>query len=51
MEHVDVELAGRLTRGQVAIDHMHKKKPNVNLIKEIDYKFFEKIIMAAHTQL
>ncbi|XP_065172828.1 nucleoside hydrolase-like, partial [Atheta coriaria] len=51
MEHVNVELAGRLTRGQVAIDHMHKRKPNVNLIKEINYKMFEKIIMAAHTQL
>lgn len=51
MAHVDVELAGKLTRGQVAIDHLHKKKPNVNIIKEIDYKLFEKLITDAHTQL
>lgn len=41
--HVSVELNGHYTRGQMVIDHLEIKKPNVFLIKKIDDEEFKKM--------
>lgn len=45
--HVDVELSGRRTRGQVVLDHLLSNKPNVNLINDFDSEMFKEMLVNA----
>ncbi|XP_062551682.1 pyrimidine-specific ribonucleoside hydrolase RihA-like [Armigeres subalbatus] len=45
--HVDIELAGTLTRGQAVLDHRKKSKENTRIVDKIDTQYFKDLIMYA----
>ena len=45
--HVTVELHGTHTRGQVVLDHLHIKDPNVTLIEQVDICSLKKLLLWA----
>lgn len=45
--HVTVELHGSHTRGQVVLDHLQMKDPNVTLIEEVDSSLLKKLLLWA----
>lgn len=45
--HATVELHGTHTRGQVIIDHLKLKDPNVHLIEEVDTSVLKKMLLRA----
>lgn len=47
MHHVDIELGGHKTRGQVVIDHLMSKEPNAFVIQDIDSEIFKEILLFA----
>lgn len=51
--HATVELHGAHTRGQVVIDHLKLKDPNVHLIEEVDTAVLKKMLLwaAGHRDL
>jgi len=51
--HANVELHGTHTRGQVVIDHLKLKDPNVHLIEEVDTSVLMKMLLwaAGHPDL
>jgi inosine-uridine nucleoside N-ribohydrolase len=51
--HATVELHGTHTRGQVIIDHLKLKEPNVHLIEEVDTSVLKKMLLwaAGHPDL
>lgn len=51
--HAAVELHGTHTRGQVVIDHLKVKNPNVHLIEEVDTSILKKMFLwaAGHPDL
>jgi len=51
--HATVELHGTHTRGQVIIDHLKLKEPNVHLIDEVDTSILKKMLLwaAGHPDL
>lgn len=42
--HVEVELNGSISRGQMIIDHSKKRAPNAFVIEEFDVEFFKKLL-------
>lgn len=42
--HVEVELHGHLSRGQMIIDHMLEQPRNVHVIEEFDVELFKKLL-------
>lgn len=51
--HATVELHGTHTRGQVIIDHLKLKEPNVHLIEEVDTSILKEMLLwaAGHPDL
>jgi len=51
--HATVELHGIHTRGQVVIDHLKLKDPNVHLVEEVDTSILKKMLLwaAGHPDL
>jgi inosine-uridine nucleoside N-ribohydrolase len=51
--HATVELRGIHTRGQVVIDHLKLKDPNVHLVEEVDTSVLKKMLLwaAGHPDL
>jgi inosine-uridine nucleoside N-ribohydrolase len=51
--HATVELHGAHTRGQVVIDHLKVKDPNVHFIEEFDTSILKKMLLwaAGHADL
>ncbi|PNF42065.1 hypothetical protein B7P43_G10998 [Cryptotermes secundus] len=51
--HATVELHGTHTRGQVVLDHLQVKKPNVHIIEKVDTSALKKILLwaAEHAHL
>ncbi|KAG5896290.1 hypothetical protein JTB14_008846 [Gonioctena quinquepunctata] len=45
LHHATVELHGTHTRGQVVLDHLKGKKPNVSIIEEFDEELFKKEVL------
>lgn len=45
--HATVELHGTHTRGQVALDHMRKNSPNINMIEAIDVDACKEVFLWA----
>ncbi|XP_057335852.1 inosine-uridine preferring nucleoside hydrolase-like isoform X1 [Microplitis mediator] len=45
--NADVELQGLKTRGFVAIDHLETKKPNINLVTDLDFEEFKTLMLDA----
>lgn len=45
--NASVELHGTRTRGQVVIDHLKEKPPNVVIIQEINCEFAKEILLKA----
>lgn len=45
--HVDIELEGKRTRGQVVLDHLCVNKTNVHLIEDFDSEIFKKLLFIA----
>ncbi|KZC05065.1 PREDICTED: pyrimidine-specific ribonucleoside hydrolase RihA-like [Dufourea novaeangliae] len=43
--HVDIELYGNRTRGQVVLDHLLSNAPNVFLIKQFDSEIFKDLLI------
>jgi inosine-uridine nucleoside N-ribohydrolase len=43
--HIDVELAGNHTRGQMVIDHLKKNPTNAYIISEIDIEMFKELML------
>lgn len=48
--HADIELSGCHTRGQVVLDHLQSKKPNIRLILEYDSEIFKRVLLSAVEQ-
>lgn len=49
--HATVELQGKHTRGQVALDHLQKNPPNINMIEAIDVEASKEVFLWAVDQL
>lgn len=51
--HATVELHGTHTRGQVVLDHLQVKDPNVHLIEKVDTSVLKKMLLwaAEHAHL
>ncbi|KAJ8672675.1 hypothetical protein QAD02_003935 [Eretmocerus hayati] len=47
MYHIDIELTGTHTRGQVVIDHLRAKDPNAYIIQDLDWDTFKNLLMFA----
>lgn len=45
--HVDVELAGTLTRGQAVLDHKKSTKVNTKIVDRIDTEYFKRMVLYA----
>ncbi|KAJ9577209.1 hypothetical protein L9F63_006183 [Diploptera punctata] len=45
--HASVELHGTHTRGQVVLDHLRIKDPNINLIERVDVSTLKKMLLWA----
>lgn len=45
--HATVELHGTYTRGQVVIDHLKVKEPNIHLIENVDTSILKKMLLWA----
>ncbi|XP_014221187.1 uncharacterized protein LOC106648647 [Trichogramma pretiosum] len=45
MYHIDIELNGKRTRGQVVIDHLMMNEPNAYIIEEINYELFKDLMI------
>lgn len=43
--HADIELFGSKTRGQVVIDHLKSKEPNVDIVTEYDAEIFKELMI------
>ncbi|KAK5646872.1 hypothetical protein RI129_005336 [Pyrocoelia pectoralis] len=43
--HVTVELHGYFTRGQMVLDHLRKRKPNVTVVQEINRDYIMQILL------
>ncbi|XP_043270492.1 inosine-uridine preferring nucleoside hydrolase-like isoform X2 [Venturia canescens] len=48
--HADIELHGGRTRGQVVLDHLQSRKPNVRIIMAYDAEIFKEILLLAVKQ-
>ncbi|CAG9824486.1 unnamed protein product [Phaedon cochleariae] len=51
IHHATVELHGCLTRGQVVLDHLKNKKPNVTIIESFDGELFQEELLKLRTAL
>jgi inosine-uridine nucleoside N-ribohydrolase len=51
--HATIELHGTHTRGQVVLDHLQVKDPNVHLIEKVDTSILKKMFLwaAEHAHL
>lgn len=51
--HATIELHGTHTRGQVVLDHLQVKDPNVHLIEKVDTSVLKKMLLwaAEHAHL
>ncbi|OXU30884.1 hypothetical protein TSAR_002605 [Trichomalopsis sarcophagae] len=47
LHHVDIELSGLKTRGQVVIDHLISNEPNVHVIQDLDFETFKDLLLYA----
>ena len=45
--HIDIELGGNRTRGQVVIDHLMSNKPNAFIIQDFDSEIFKDLLLFA----
>lgn len=45
--HADIELMGLRTRGQVLIDHLRSREPNVDLVIDFDSEIFKELLIFA----
>lgn len=45
--NITIEMEGVNTRGQVAIDHFNKDKPNVRIIEEVNMEEFKRYLLWA----
>ena len=45
MHHVDIELTGGKTRGQVVIDHLKENEPNAYVIEELNTDIFKELLL------
>ncbi|XP_012262666.2 inosine-uridine preferring nucleoside hydrolase-like isoform X2 [Athalia rosae] len=45
--HVDIELNGSRTRGQVVIDHLACRDPNTDLVTKFDWEIFKELLLFA----
>lgn len=45
--HVDIELNGLKTRGQVVIDHNKSNQPNAHIIEDIDFEIIKDLFIFA----
>ncbi|XP_031787342.1 inosine-uridine preferring nucleoside hydrolase isoform X2 [Nasonia vitripennis] len=47
LHHVDIELNGLKTRGQVVIDDLASNEPNVHIIQDLDFETFKDLLIYA----